>query len=282
VAGRRQLGVDRTTTSSSESSIAERLSTYAEGALERGGRRHGLANALDVAAVSLRPGEFVVAVVATSLTVGLVLLALLGPWGFLVGLALVPIVARLELTARARRRRAAFAEQLPDVLQLMVSGLRAGYALPQALDAVANQAPDPARTEFQRVMFESRVGRDLTDALRAAAERMGSRDFDWVVAAFDINREVGGELAHVLESVASTVRERQQLARQVKTLTAEGRISAYILTALPITLFGLLLLVDRTYFEPMSESPGPALGVVAVLMIVVGWVWMRRLLRPRL
>jgi tight adherence protein B len=281
-AGRRQLGVDRAAATSSESSIADRLSTYAEGALERGGRRRGLANTLDVAAVALRPGEFVVATTAIALTAGLVLLALVGPWGLVVGVAVVPIVARIVLTTRAQRRRAEFAEQLPDVLQLLVSGLRAGFALPQALDAVANQAPEPARAEFQRVMFESRVGRDLTDSLRAAAERMGSRDFDWVVAAFDINREVGGELAHVLEGIAATVRERQQLTRQVRTLTAEGRISAYVLTALPIVLFALLLLIDRSYFESMTEAPGPALLAISVLLMVVGWIWMRRLLRPRL
>lgn len=284
-AGRHALGAPRASArpaSADGSGIGERISGATDRALERWGRRHGLAQALDVAAVPLRPGEFVVIGVAVAVTAAAVLATITGPIGLVIAAVAVPIGARAVLRIRGDRRRRAFAAQLPDVLQLLTSGLRAGYALPQAIDAVASQAAEPARAEFQRVMFEARVGRDLGDALRAAAERMHSTDFDWVVAAFDINREIGGELAQILENVAETIRERQELDRQVRTLTAEGRISAYVLTALPFVMLLAILLVNPSYLAPMTESPGPQLLVACAVLLVIGWLWMRRLIKARI
>ncbi len=200
-------------------------------------------------------------------------------------IALAPLAllaARSYLTIRADRRRAAFEQQLPDVLQLMTNALRSGFALPQALDAVANQAAEPARSEFERVNFESRVGLDLGDSLRAMANRMQSKKFGWVVSALDINREVGGELAKVLSGLAATIRERQALDRQIQTLTAEGRISAYVLTALPI-LVGLgIALISPDYFEPMRTSPGPQILIACVVILAIGWIWMRSMIKTEL
>ncbi len=125
---------------------------------------------------------------------------------------------------------------MPDTLQLLTSTLRSGYGLLQALDSVAQEAAEPARTEFRRVLLEIRVGRDLSAALRALSDRMRSQDFAWVVGAIEINREIGGDLAAVLDSTAETIRERQRVHRQVRALTAEGRLSGYILTALPVVV----------------------------------------------
>ena len=164
----------------------------------------------------------------------------------------------------------------------MTNALRSGFALPQALDAVANQAAEPARSEFERVNFESRVGLDLGDALRAMANRMQSQTFGWVVSALEINREVGGELAKVLAGLATTVRERQALDRQIQTLTAEGRLSAYVLTALPIMAGVGMALVSPDYFEPMRESPGPQILIGCVVVLTIGWIWMRSMIRTEL
>ena len=132
------------------------------------------------------------------------------------------------------KRQAAFADQLPDVLQLVTTSLRSGYGITQALDSVAEEAEEPARSEFAHVLVEARLGRDLSDSLRALAQRMESEDLEWVVAAIDINRDTGGNLSEILDTVSATVRERQRMARrQVRTLTAEGRLSARILTVLP-------------------------------------------------
>ena len=272
----------QTDSPAASSSIGDRLSSFAESALDRGDRRRGLSAALESAAINLRPGEFLVLAVALGVVFALVLFSFMGPVGFIIGLVSAPLLGRLIVESRAESRRKAFGEQLPDLLQMMVSSLRSGYGLPQALDAVANQVADPARAEMQRVLLEVRIGRDPTEAMQSMADRMKSRDFEWVVAAIHINREVGGELAVILENVAETVRERQQLARQVRTLTAEGRLSAYVLTALPFLLAVLLSLTSPGYFDPFKQAPGPFLVVLGIGLLTVGWLWMRKIIKAQL
>jgi tight adherence protein B len=256
------------------------LSGLAERLLSRGDRDRALARNLDIAGVPLRPGEFVLVSILGGLVLVLVL-ALLMPGGLaiFVGIALTPMVARAYVQRRIDTRRKQFIEQLPDMLQTMVSSLRAGYGLPQALDVAANQSPEPTRSELQRVQFESRIGRDPGEALQSVADRMNSQDFNWVVSAMQINREVGGELALVLDNVGETVRERQKLRRQINVLTAEGRLSAYVLTALPILLAVALLVTNPDYFEPLGSGGGIVLVVVAIGLLSAGWVWIRRLVK---
>lgn len=260
-------------------SFRTRVTRAAERMLERRGRRRGLAEALDVAGISLRPGEFFVLAITAGAVLALVFFALFGVFGMVLGTIAAPLLARAYVSSKANARRRAFGEQLPDLMQSMVSSLRGGYGLPQAIDSAANQAAEPARTELQRVLLEGRIGRDPTEALQAVADRMQSRDFKWVVAAIDINRDIGGELALVLENVAETVRERQRLSRQVRTLTAEGRLSAYVLTGLPILLALFFQLTNPNYFDPLRKAPGPALIVLAGLLMVIGWAWMRKLVK---
>lgn len=282
--GRRLLGIQKTKTKSGATStpVGERVTALADDVIDRSGVRTGLARALDVADVSLRPGEFVVVTLAAAVGVAALLFVLAGPVSAVVGFAAAPLVARSVLTIRAQRRRQAFEAQLPDVLQLMTNALRSGYALPQALDAVATQASEPARSEFERVNFESRVGVDLGESLRAMADRMQSVSFGWVVAALEINREVGGELAKVLTTLGTTIRERQQLDRQIKTLTAEGRISAYVLTALPIIVGVAMALLNPGYFEPLWTFPGPQILIGAVALLGAGWIWMRSMIKAEI
>ena len=273
---------DRPVPTASGPGVAERVTGAADRMLDRQGRRKGLANVLDVAGISLRPGEFVVLCFAAGVVLALVLFSAIGPIGIIVGLAATPLLARMVVSAKADSRRRAFNDQLPELLQLLVSSLRGGYGLAQALDAVSSQSPEPTRTELQRVLFEVRIGRDPGDALSATAQRMKSRDFGWVVSAIQINREIGGELAHVLETVAETVRERQRLARQIQTLTAEGRVSAYVLIALPFVLVLGLSVTNPDYFDPMRKAPGPFLIVLGIVLLIVGWFWMRRLIKAQL
>ena len=263
--------------------LAGWLSRIADRVLARGGKTTALAERLDVAGIPLRPGEFLVLAALAGTVASLVLAVLLPPvLGVIVGVVLTPLLARALVSARIDDRRKKFVDQLPDLLQTLVSSLRAGYGLPQALDVAASQSIEPTKTELQRVLFEVRIGRDPGDALAAAAERMASSDFSWVVAAMQINREVGGELAVVLENVADTVRERQRLRRQIRVLTAEGRISAYVLTALPFLLAVALLMTNPDYFEPFGDSPGPLLVVMAGLLLVIGWAWIRRLVKAQM
>lgn len=260
-------------------SIRDRLTAAAERMLDRRGGRRRLAAALEVAEIGLRPGEFAVLCAAASTVVALLLAAMWGLPGVLIGVTLPPLAAWSAVAMAGKRRRAAFDNQLPDVLRMISTMLESGYGLPQALDGVAGQAAEPAAGEFQRVLLEVRIGRDPSDALAAIADRMQSTDFSWVVSAIDINREVGGELVTALDAIGEVVRERQRLERQVQALTAEGRLSAIILTALPLALVVLLSAVNPGYFGPMKNSPGPAMIVVAAGLLAGGWMWMRRIVK---
>ena len=183
------------------------------------------------------------------------------------------------MSARADRRRARFTEQLSDTLQLLSGTLRAGYGLMQAVDAVAKEGESPTGEEFRRVVVETRLGRDLTECLQALADRMGGEDIAWVVQAVDINREVGGDLAEVLDTVAATIRERAQIRRQVKALSAEGRLSAYVLVALPVFLIGVMSLTNRSYVGELTHGTGLVLATGGAALLAVGAAWLRRLCR---
>ena len=238
-----------------------------------------MATALEAAGISLRPGEFIVLVLSATTIGALLALTLFGPLGLLATIVLVPFVAKAVLNRRAARRRAKFAELLPDNLQLLTSSLKSGYGLLPALDNVAQEAEEPARSEFRRVLLEIRVGRDPSDALNALAARMASKDFEWVVGAIDINREIGGDLALTLDNVAETIRERQRLARHVSALTAEGRLSAYILIGLPVFLALAMSVINPGYLEPLFSGVGLVMVGVGAGMLLAGWLWMKRLIR---
>ncbi|HEX6425209.1 MAG TPA: type II secretion system F family protein [Acidimicrobiales bacterium] len=263
----------------SVSQVTQRVANAAEQLLERQGRRQGLAAALEVAGISLRTGEYVVLAGTGTVVAALAGLALAGGLGLLLGLAIGPLAAWSVVNVKADRRRSQFAEVLPDNLQLLTSSVRAGYGLMHALDTLGREAAEPARSEFRRVMLEVRVGRDPGDAMRALAERMRSDDFEWVVGAIEINREVGGDLAAILDNVAETIRERQRLNRQVRTLTAEGRISGWVLTALPPVLAAALAILNPDYIGRLTSGPGLVLVAMGTGMLAVGWVWMRALTR---
>jgi tight adherence protein B len=263
----------------SPSQITQRLSAAADEFLERRGRRQTLAVLLEVAGISLRTGEFVVLVLAATVVGALGGLALGGLLGFLLGLIAVQLAARAVVRVLADRRRRAFADALPDNLQLLTSTLRSGYGLLQALDTLAREAPEPAGGEFRRVLLEVRVGRDPGDALRALAGRMQSEDFEWVVGAVEINREVGGDLATILDSVGETIRERQRLHRQMRALTAEGRISGYVLTALPLVLALALMVMNPEYIGRLGSGAGLVMVGAGIVMLAVGWLWIQRLCR---
>jgi tight adherence protein B len=259
--------------------IADRAAATADRVLEDHGRRRAVHAALDAAGIALRPGE-VVTMVLSAMVTAFVLGSMLG--APVVGLALaggVALAAVAVIRRRGTRRRAGFGDALGETLQLMSGSLRAGYALLQAVDGVAREAADPVGEEFRRVLVETRLGRDLSDALHQLAGRMRSDDFEWVVQAIDINREVGGDLAEVLDTVAATIRERVQLQRQVRALSAEGRASAWVLTALPVGLFGLLRAVSPEYAADLTHGGGLVALVGAAVSVCVGGIVLRNMCR---
>ncbi len=234
---------------------------------------------LEASGIPLRPAEWVIVHVAASVGGGL-LLVLLSGFSFvagLVGIAVGIAVPWMYLSVKRDRRFSAFYEQLPDTLQLMASSLSAGYSLPQAMDTVAREGKQPIAAEFNRSLVETRLGVGPEDALRGIADRMGSKDFLWVVMAIQIQREVGGNLAGLLTTVAATLREREYLRRQVRVLSAEGRLSAWIVGALPV-VFAIFLLVTRPDLLSVlwTDPRGVAMLLAWAVLMIVGIIWLRR------
>jgi tight adherence protein B len=261
----------------SASDIGMRTMSAIEEALERHGKRTDLGTALAVADISAKPGEFVAMVGVVAVVAGFVGLALAGPLvGLLVAIG-VCFAARFHVRRSQAKRRGAFADQLPDVLQLVTTALRSGFGLTQALESVAEEAEEPARSEFSHVLVESRMGRDLSDSMRALAQRMQSKDLEWVVGAIDINRETGGNLSEVLHTVGATIRERGRMARQVRTLTAEGRLSARILMALPLLMLVWQWRTSPDNFELLTYGLGLIALCFAGILMILGGIWVHKI-----
>lgn len=241
-----------------------------------------LARRLDAAGLPLKPAEWIL--VHTGIALGLPLLLLLLTGGrFLVaalGLVLGAIVPWLYLSLKEQRRTAAFLAQLPDTLQLLAGSLAAGYSFPQAMDTVVREGQQPMTGEFNRALVEARLGVPVEDALESIGQRMKSVDFDWVVMAIRIQREVGGNLAEVLTTVANTLREREQVRRQVRVLSAEGRLSGWIIGGLPPAFAMFLVLFRPEYIKPLlTTSIGLSMIVAAIVLEVIGVVIIRQVVK---
>lgn len=209
-------------------------------------------------------------VVASFLLSGNILVAL----GVAVLAVLIPPAL---LNHRISARRRAFEQQLPDMLTLLAGTLRAGYSISQGIEAMSKEIDEPMAREMRRVVSETRLGRPLEESLEAVAERMESEDFAWAVMAIRIQREVGGNLAELLLTVADTMVQRERLRREVKTLTAEGRISAIIIGALPPGVGALIFVMNREYIQPLFTEPlGLTLLGVAAVSMLIGFAWMKK------
>ena len=199
------------------------------------------------------------------------LLAVIG--GVLVGF----FVPQRFLFFKAKRRAKKFEAQLPDVLTLLASSLATGFSLAQGVDAVVRDASEPSAKEFSRALAETRIGAPLEDTLDHLAKRMDSVNMAWTTMAIRIQRQVGGNLAETLRTTAATLREREELKRLVKGLSAEGRLSAYILIALPIGLFLYMLLGNRSYIEILWTNPiGWGMLIAGSVSMALGYFWMSK------
>jgi tight adherence protein B len=241
----------------------------------------GLDAKLEQAGLPMKAGEFV-ALTAVCAVAGGVFGALLLP--NIVVVVVVAVVASLIpygwlLRARSQRQKK-MAEQLADVMSILASSLRAGHSFLQALDQVANEIKDPSAAEFHRVVSEIRLGRSVDDAMIEMADRIGSEDMRWAVMAVNIQRQVGGNLAEVLDIVASTVRERAYIHRQVKVLSAEGRISIGILSALPFGIFFYLWFVNPEYIGLLfTRTMGLIMLIGGLALMGLGIFVMTRIVR---
>lgn len=245
-----------------------------------GVRREQVATRLSIAALSLRPAEWFVIRAVTALAFGALGIVFGGPLLAILGTVVGALVTTLWLRRRVNRARRRFEEGLADTLQLVAGSLRSGLSLAAALGVVGADAPEPIRSEIQRVLAKSRLGVALEDGLDEVADRMSSVDFQWVALAVRIQKEVGGNLAEIVTTTAETIRERAYLKRQVRTLSAEGRLSAYILIALPVVVGLAVFALQPGYLSPLFQTlPGLVMSVAATFGMVLGWLLMRRLIQ---
>jgi tight adherence protein B len=248
---------------------------------ERQGFLTKVEGSLERANLPLRAAEAIFFYAAAAAIIGLLALGLSRSFVvFLIVLGFVVLIPPAVLNYLATKRQKQFNALLPDTLQLLSGTLRAGYSMMQGVEAVSQQVSEPMGRELRRVVTESRLGRPLEVSLDAVAERMASPDFAWAVMAIRIQREVGGNLSELLMTVAQTMTQRERLRRDVQTLTAEGRVSAYVLGILPIGLGFAMLALNPAYMDPLFDTGlGNFLLISGVLMMIIGFVWMNKLVK---
>lgn len=263
--------------------MLEQAKAAAAGVLQRNqGLDERLSQRLTAAGSGFKASEWLLVHIGTVLVGGVVGL-LVGGGNIIVGVLAMVLAYFLPpffLTFQANRRRKAFETALPDVLQLISGALSAGLSLAQAVDTVVREGPEPIASEFKRVLVEARIGMPIEDAFDGVARRFESKDFAWSVMAIRIQRQVGGNLAELLNTVAGTMRERAYLRRQVRTLSAEGRFSAIILCAMPPLFCLYLYLTNRNFLDPFLHDPrGWALLGLGIVLMSLGTFSMSRLVK---
>ncbi|HEU4320768.1 MAG TPA: type II secretion system F family protein [Acidimicrobiia bacterium] len=258
--------------------LLNRFSAAAEEEVKKRGLLSGVNSTLEQANVPMTPGEAIMAMLGLAAVIGIMMAIFNGiVWGVIAfGGLLFLLVAGIRYAGNRERRK--FENQLPDTLTLMSTSLRAGYSLLQATEAVSSEAPDPTAREFGRAIAEARLGRTVTQALEGVVDRTQSSDFEWAVMAIEIQREVGGNLAEVLQTVADTMRARNRLKGEIRALTAEGRISAIVLGSLPFLMFLFLWTTNRSYLQPLlDETFGRIALGVGILLIAGGLFWLKKI-----
>ncbi|MEO8290697.1 MAG: type II secretion system F family protein [Gaiellaceae bacterium] len=234
---------------------------------------------LQRADVPLKTAEFAYIMGAAGL-VGAFATAVMQPpfWVLLIGFAAGAVIPYVVVARRARKRLRDFEDQLPDILVTMAASLKAGHSFRQGMQSVVDEGVDPAAQEFKRVLTEARLGRPMDDALGEMAARIGSNNFEFVMSAVTIQRQVGGSLAGLFDMVADTVRQRQQFRRKIRGLTAMGRMSAYVLVGLPAFVGLAIWVINRDYMKPLLvTSTGHKLILLIVVMMSIGSLILKKI-----
>ena len=198
-------------------------------------------------------------------------------------LILTPVIFRQVVQSIARREREEFREDLPDLLNILAGGLRAGLSLHQALEAYTSENQGEVSIQIRRALSEMSIGSPIDTALMGVAVRMQSEDLKWTVTALTIQKTVGGSMATILETAFDTVKGRADINREIRTISAEGRLSAYVLMALPFGIFTFLFLTRREYVRVFwTDAVGlTMLGFICVSLIF-GWIWIRKVVEIRI
>jgi tight adherence protein B len=242
--------------------------------------RGALAHELERARIPLRPGEYVLVTVGSAGLVGLLSLAITERWLLAVaGAGAMLVVGRCLPSWRVARRRKAFETQFPDALSLIASSLTAGHTFLRAIQMMCEESEAPLSEEFSWVVYETQLGDPLVDALDRMAQRLDIRDVTWVVQAIRIQQTVGGKVSDLLHTLADFVRARQEIRREVDVLTAEGRISAWVLGGLPVLLLLAFQVMSPDYMQPLFQGWGVVVLALTGASIAAGVALILRMVK---
>ena len=235
---------------------------------------------LEQAGLPIRPREYMffhfITVLGTGLFVLLTTGSLFTATLFVMAAVVLPL---LMIKVLISRRQKSFYDQLPGVLSMLSGSLRAGYGLLQAVDLVSKEAEPPMSSEFKRVLTQTQLGISLDEALSNMAERVRNESFHWTVLAINIQKESGGNLAEILDTLADTIRQRESVKRQIKGLTAEGRLSAVILFALPFVQGAAMFYINPSYMSLLfTHILGLGMLIMSAVMMVVGAIWLKSII----
>lgn len=259
--------------------ISRRLGRTIEGLLH-GSWLERLDLKLRAANFHLRAGEFLLMCLvlgAFGLIVGLLFLG--GIWSLVLA-ALFGAAPFIFLSTRGQERSRQIGQTLPDALNSIANALRSGFSLLQSLEATGKQTPGALGQEFDRMLSEARVGVPIDEALENMSRRAHSPDLDLVVTAIQIQRQIGGNLAEVLDRIQGTIRDRVRLQGEVRALTAQGRLSSFIVGLMPVGLLGIMLVLSPAFVNPLFTTPtGRIFLILATVLEIVGFVILRRIVR---
>jgi tight adherence protein B len=262
--------------------IASRVFEGTEQSLQKTRWWVNFKESLELADIRIPPVQLLAGTLVLTLLVMWLLGTFITPVLALLGL-LVPFLVRGFVTQRIERKRRAFGDQLPDNLDVVASGLRAGHSLVGGLSLVVNDASEPSRSEFQKVVADEQLGVPLEDALQTVARRMDNRDIEQVALVSSLQRETGGNAAEVLDRVIENIRERQGLRRLVRTLTAQGRLSRWIVSILPVGLLLLISAINPAYMKPLfHHTSGKVILAVGATMIVAGSLVIKKIVEIKI
>jgi Flp pilus assembly protein TadB len=266
--------------SASHTPLFESGVAAADAALRRFKVLERVAAELERARIALRPGEYVlislcVVVVGSTLAWALTSRASVG----LMALVILPWACWQALLFKVTRRRKAFEQRLPDALGLVASSLEAGHTFLHAVETMVEESDPPISEEFERILAETRLGDSVVDALERTAKRLQIPDLTWVVQAIRIQQTVGGKLAELLNTLADFMRAREEVRREVRVLTAEGRLSAYVLGAMPVFVMIIIQMFNPEYMKPMFSGKGLVALFVAAGSVVTGIHVIKRMSR---
>lgn len=255
------------------------LSVASDRSFKEGGFLSRFAEDCEVADVKMAPTHIVYFTIAGTVLIAFILSVIPGKPIFALFALLLPVAVRSAIRRKLGRKRKTFGEQLPDNLDVLASALRAGHSLAGSLAVVVDDADEPSRSEFRRVVADEQLGIPLDEALEVVVKRMDNTDLDQVAILAGLQRETGGNMAEVLDRIVDNVRSRMEIRRLIQTLTAQGRMARWIVSFLPLLLLIVIAVINPSYLQPLFHNPAGTFALVlATIMVITGSLIIKKII----